>query len=45
MDSRKNLFPKKVVKHWNRLLREVVESSSQKAFKTSVGVALGNMVL
>ncbi|KAK4829367.1 hypothetical protein QYF61_003294 [Mycteria americana] len=37
---RKNLFTKRVVKHWNRLPREVVESPSL-GVKRCVNVALG----
>ena len=33
LDIRKNLFAETIVKYWNRLLREVVESPSLNAFK------------
>jgi len=44
LDIRKHFFTKRVIKHWNRLLREVVESPSLKAFKRRVDMALKDMV-
>ena len=44
LGSRKNFSTEKVVKHWNRLPREVVESPSLEIFKTCVDVALRNTV-
>ncbi|KFQ03365.1 hypothetical protein N329_04114, partial [Haliaeetus albicilla] len=41
---RKNFFTKRVVKHWTRPPREVVESPSLEVFKRHVDVALRNMV-
>jgi len=41
---RKNLLTERVVRHWNRLLREVIESPSLEVFEKRVDVAVRDMV-
>ncbi|KFP22770.1 hypothetical protein Z169_08993, partial [Egretta garzetta] len=41
---RKKFFTMRVVKHWNRLPREVVEAPSLEAFKARLDGALSNLI-
>ena len=44
LDTRKNLFTYRIVKHWNRLFSEVVDSPSLDVFNICLGVVLGDMI-
>jgi len=44
LDIPKNIFTERVIRHWNRLLRAVVESPYLEVFKKRVDVALQDMV-
>jgi len=44
LDIGKNIFTERVVKHWNRLPREVVESPFLEVFRKRADVALWDIV-
>ncbi|KGL88746.1 hypothetical protein N301_06467, partial [Charadrius vociferus] len=44
LDIRKKIFTLRVVRHWNRLPREVVDAPFLEVFKARLDVALGNLV-
>jgi len=44
LDIRKTFFTMRVVKHWERLLREVVDAPSLETLKIRLDEALSNLV-
>ncbi|KFP09642.1 hypothetical protein Z169_07190, partial [Egretta garzetta] len=44
LDIRKKFFTMRVVEHWNRLPREVVEAPSLETFKARLDGALSNLI-
>ncbi|KFQ48088.1 hypothetical protein N334_02748, partial [Pelecanus crispus] len=44
LDSRKKFFTMKVVKHWNRFPREVVDAPSLETLKVRLDRALSSLI-
>ena len=44
MDIRKNIFTERVVKHWKRLPRDMVELPSPEVFKKRIDAVFRDMV-
>ncbi|KFP13755.1 hypothetical protein Z169_02982, partial [Egretta garzetta] len=44
LDIRKKFFTMRVVKHWNRLPRDVMEAPSLETFKARLDGALSNLI-
>jgi len=44
LDKRKKSFTMRVVRHWNRLPGDVVDSPSLETFKVSLGKTLSNVI-
>ena len=44
LDIRRKFFTQKVMTHWNRLPKEVVDAPSLETFKARLDVALGSLV-
>ena len=44
MNIRKKSFTVRMVRHWNKLPRVVVDALSLKTFKTRLGKVLGNLI-
>jgi len=44
LDIRKKFFTIRVVRHWNRLPRDVVDAPSLETFKVRLDQALGNLI-
>ncbi|KFV18520.1 hypothetical protein N340_06274, partial [Tauraco erythrolophus] len=44
LDIRKKFFTQRVMRHWNRLPRDIVDAPSLEVFKARLDEALGNLV-
>jgi len=45
LDIRRKFFTQRVVTHWNRLHKELVDALSLETFKARLDVALGSLVV
>ncbi|KFZ55357.1 hypothetical protein N321_00937, partial [Antrostomus carolinensis] len=44
LDIRRKFFTQRVVRHWNRLPRQVVDAPSLEAFKAKLDGVLGSLI-
>ncbi|KFZ61945.1 hypothetical protein N321_02022, partial [Antrostomus carolinensis] len=44
LDIRRKFFTQRVVRHWNRLPRELVDTPSLETFKVRLDEALGSLI-
>jgi len=44
LDIRKKSSTVRVVRHWNRLDRDVVDAASMETFKVRLGESMGNLI-
>ncbi|KFZ48981.1 hypothetical protein N321_03984, partial [Antrostomus carolinensis] len=44
LDTRRKFFTQRVVRHWHRLPREVLDAPSLEAFKARLDGALGSLI-
>ncbi|KFZ45917.1 hypothetical protein N321_13891, partial [Antrostomus carolinensis] len=44
LDIRRKFFTQRVVRHWNRMPREIVDAPSLEAFKARLDGALGSLI-
>ncbi|KFZ62227.1 hypothetical protein N321_11618, partial [Antrostomus carolinensis] len=44
LDIRRKFFTQRVVRHWNKLPKEIVDAPTLKAFKAGLDGALGSLI-